>query len=285
MNSELYITEHYKSEKIADFKEMGNLSLFIDNQLFMFCIFNEDYTAIKELCHIKINSPVKANNLSEEIHFLINSYRLTQSNFKHVNICVLNHYFTLTPEAFSFSEGVKSVLQFTGGVNTNLKNSFIHKLDQVNFCYSIPDSLIQLLERSFTNAAIRHAGGVLCELLFSNASLKNCDLLLNFNKGVFELAAKENNLLIYYNVFNYENNEDVLYYLLFMMEQYKLNPLTCRLMVSGQININDELFKAFKKYVKQVNFAVNNKSFSAAFSELNLPDHFFFSLVNQHLCV
>lgn len=285
MNSELYITEHYKNEKVTDLIEESNLSLFIGDQLFMFCVFNEGFTNIRELCHVKINSPAKANNQTEEIYFLINNYRLLQRTFKHVNICVLNNYFTLTPEAFAFSEATKNVLQFTGGVNAELKNSFIHKFDQVNFCYSIPDSLIQMLEKSFTNAAIRHAGGVLSDLLFSNASLKNCDLFLNFNKGVFELGAKENNILIYYNVFNYESNEDVLYYLLFMMEQYKLNPLTCRLVVAGQINSNDELFKAFKKYIKQVNFAVNNNAFSSAFSELKLPDHFFFSLVNQHLCV
>jgi hypothetical protein len=70
-----------------------------------------------------------------------------------------------------------------------------------------------------------------------------------------------------------------------MMEQYSLNPLMCRLAIAGQMDAGSELLKAIKKYVKHVHLAVNDRSFSSSFGELKLPDHYFFSLSNQHLCV
>ncbi|MCE3227782.1 MAG: hypothetical protein K0S32_2333 [Bacteroidetes bacterium] len=282
MNNEAYITDYFKSDK-----EPGgdlNLSLFIENQLFMFAVFNADFTSVSEICHVRINAGgIKGNSLNDHLTFLFNNYRLTQRKFKQVNICVLNHHFSLTPESFAMFENAKSFLKFSSG-EEEMKNSYSYRFDNINFCYSIENDLVPFLEKQFKNATVRHAGAVNINLLFSNNSLKSCNLFLNFNKGVFELAAKENNKLLYYNVFNYETNEDVLYYLLFMMEQYELNPLTCKLSVAGQIEADGELLKSIRKYVKTVTLAVNDKSFSKSFADVKLPDHYFFSLTNQHLC-
>jgi hypothetical protein len=279
VNNEDYITEYYKTDEEPS-KEQ-NLSLFIENQLFMFAVFNENFTSINEICHVKINSAKTA--LSEQILFLLNNYRLTQRKFKHVNACVLNHHFSLTPEAFATPGNARTFLKFSSG-EEQLKNTYHSRFDNISFCYTIDQELLSVLERSFKNVTVRHAGAVCIHLLFSNSSIKNSNLLLNFNKGVFEIAAKDNNQLIYYNAFNYETTEDVLYYLLFMMEQYDLNPLTCKVAVAGQTEAESDLLKSIRKYVKTVTLAVNDKSFHKSFGDLKLPDHTFFSLTNQHLC-
>lgn len=223
------------------------------------------------------------NQFIEKIRYLISNYRLDQGLFKNVNICILNTQFTLVPEAYDLKDNVKKLLDFTTG-SEKTKNSFIHKTDQLNFCYTITEELLPYLERTFKNATIRHAGVITIDLLMNNSSVKNADLLLNFNNGIFEIAAKKQNKLIYYNVFHYEINEDVLYYLLFMMEQCEFNPLTCKLVIAGQMDTEGELVKAIKKYIKHVSFAVNDKTFGSGFADLKLPDHYFFSLTNQHLC-
>lgn len=283
MSNEPYITEYLKNEK-TDIKAGCNLSLLIENQLFMFAVFNADFTSIYEIGHVKINSH-RNESLTDKLNFLLNNHRLLQRDFKSIYVAALNHTFSLIPEAFVMSENTKEVLQFSVGNDQEAKNTFHHKFNQVNFCYTLQQELAPFLERTFRKATTRHAGAVTIDLLFSNHSLKNCDLLLNFNHGMFELAAKQNNKLLYYNVFSYETTEDVLYYLLFMMEQYNLNPLTCNLVLAGQMDVESELFKSIKKYIKQVSFVVSDKSFSADFLNLKIPQHYFFTLLNQHLCV
>lgn len=284
MDNEQYKTDYYKIKDESE-KGFSNLSLFIGNQLFMFAVFNESFTSVLEICHIKISGTAQNDNqLAEKIRFLISNYRLDQRTFKNVNLSILNSQFTLVPEAYDLNDNVKKLLDFTTG-SEKTKSSFIHKTDQLNFCYTITEDLLPYLERTFKNATIRHAGVVTIDLLMNNSSVKNADLLLNFNNGIFEIAAKKQNKLIYYNVFHYEINEDVLYYLLFMMEQCEFNPLTCKLVIAGQMDTEGELVKAIKKYIKHVSFAVNDKTFSSSFAGLKLPDHYFFSLTNQHLCV
>jgi hypothetical protein len=285
LNTEPYITESWKNTGAPQTEE-ANLSLFIGSQLFMFAVFNRDFTVVSEIESITINPQgLKNDDLTERLRFLITNHQLNDRKFKSVNICLLNSSFTLTPVAYSMQENAKSFLSFTNGGEQAVKNTFVHRFDELNFCYTVPHDVLSFLEKTFKNATFRHAGSVSIDLLFSNNSLKSCNLFLNFHAGSFELAAKENNKLVYYNVFSYETHEDALYYLLFMMEQYNLNPLTCKLVIAGQMEANAELLKTIKKYVKQVDFAVNDKSFSGSFDALKLPDHYFFSLTNQHLCV
>jgi hypothetical protein len=282
LSAEPYITDYFKNDK-SDLKSVCNLSLFVENQLFMFAVFNEDFTSVYEVGHVKINSH-KNELLTDKVNFLLNNHRLLQRDFKSIYVAALNHTFSLIPEAFVMAENSKDVLSFSVG-ESEARNTYQNKFDQVNFCYTFQDDFVPFMERTLRKANTRHAGAVTIDLLFGNHSLKNCDLFLNFNLGVFELAAKSNNKLLYYNVFNYDTNEDVLYYLLFMMEQYHLNPLTCKVVVAGQMDAESELFKSIKKYIKHVNFAVSDKSFSSSFSDLKIPQHYFFTLLNQHLCV
>jgi len=251
----------------------------------MYALFNENFSSVLEIGQTQINkTSFTLGDVSRNVEFLINTHQLNKLRFKETNICVMNSSFSLIPEAYAVNESSKLMLQFSSGVGEKVKNAYNVKFNQVNFSYSIEQELLLTLEKTFKNATVRHAGAVSINLLFSNSSLKSCDLLVNYHPGVFELVAKRNNSLLYYNVFNYETNEDVLYYLLFMMEQYDLNPLTTKLAIAGELDADSDLCKSVKKYIRHVNFAVNDKSFNTSFGQLKLPDHYFFSLTNQHLC-
>jgi uncharacterized alpha/beta hydrolase family protein len=77
--------------------------------------------------------------------------------------------------------------------------------------------------------------------------------------------------------------------LLFTLEQLNLNPLTVKVVVAGQIETEGNLISSIKKYIKFVNFFSNTTSVftsaNAHQSELDkLPPHYYFSVLNQHLC-
>jgi hypothetical protein len=66
-----------------------------------------------------------------------------------------------------------------------------------------------------------------------------------------------------------------------MMEQFGLDPEIARVSMAGQIEAGSELHRAITKYIRFTNFAVNDLAVSA---ELGFPDHYYFTLLNQHLC-
>lgn len=281
--------EYYKERLVlkdkANIKEGVTLSLFISHHSLIFSISDKAFKKITQLVHVElINLPGATQSFAEKIAFLLNNYQLPQKKFEKVIISILSKDFTLVPEAYSNSGDLKEFLSFSSGL-AEVKNSQVHTIKNVKFCYAFDPDLIQYLEKTFTQAIIKHAGAINTDLFFSNHSLINCNLFLVINDGLLEIAAKEKNDLLFYNVFSYENNEDVLYYLLFMMEQFNLNPLQIKLMISGQVQTNDALLLSIKKYIKQVSFVVHASDLKLEGELAKLPQHHYFTLLNQHLCV
>jgi len=283
MTSEAYITRKYYSEKPPVSEALG-LSLIVTPGSFMYAISTHGFKNIIELCHVEITHPANsAFDLTEKVSFLVNNYLLHQKKFEKVNVCFLNNEFTMMPEVFAENTDVKPLLKFATGTE-NVRRSLQHKLKNLSFCFTIEMELINYFEKTFPNASIRHLGAVSIALFFSQHSLVNNNLYLNVGDGYIEVAAKEKNELLFYNVFSYENNEDILYYLLFTLEQFNLDPLYVKLAIAGERNISDELVKSIKKYIKQVEFCVSDPSVKLSGDLAGLPQHFYFTLLNQHLC-
>ena len=109
-------------------------------------------------------------------------------------------------------------------------------------------------------------------------------MFLNVHEQQIELLIKKDKKLLLYNVFNTKSDEDVLYYLLFSIEQFNLNPLTLKLAFSGNRSTGDELFKAIKKYLKYADVVVSDKIIKRKDVFETLPHHYYFSLLNSVLC-
>jgi len=283
MTNEAYITRYYYSEKPANTEAMS-LSMLIAPGSFMYSISTNDFKNVVELCHVEITHLANSSfDLTDKISHLVNNYLLPQKKFQKVNVSFLNNDFTMIPEAFAGLQDIKPLLQFAAGTE-QVKRSLKHSVKNINFCYTVELELINYFEKIFPNISIRHLGGVSISLFFSQHSLKNANLFLNIADGYIELAAKDRTELLFYNVFAFENNEDVLYYLLFMMEQFQLNPLHVRLSIAAQRNSSDELIQTIKKYIKQVEFCVSDSSLKLNGELSSLPQHYYFTLLNQHLC-
>ena len=283
MTSDVYITKQYYSEKSVK-TELLFLSMLISPTSFMYSVSTNNFKNVVELCHVEITHLANSVfDIADKISFLIDNYLLPQRKFEKVNVCFLNTEFTLIPEAFAKSEDVKPLLKFVTGTE-HIKRSLHHNLKEISFSYTIEQELISYFEKTFPNISVRHLGAVSIDLFFSQHSLKNANLYLNIADGYIEIAAKQKNDLLFYNVFNFENNEDILYYLLFTMEQFQLNPLHVRLSLAAQRDASDELVKSLKKYIKQVDFCVTDASINLNGELSSLPKHYYFTLLNQHLC-
>lgn len=283
MTSEAYITRNYYSEKPSG-AEALSLSLVVAPGSFMYAISTNNFKNIVELCHVEITHLANsAFDITDKISFLVNNYLLHQKKFEKVNVCFLNNEFTMMPEVFAENTDVKPLLKFATGTE-QVRRSLQHKLKNLSFCFTIEMELINYFEKTFPNVSIRHLGAVSIGLFFSQHSLLNSNVYLNIGDGYIELAAKEKNELIFYNVFSFENNEDILYYLLFTLEQFNLDPLHVKLSVAAQRSLSDELIKSIKKYMKHVYFCVCDPSVKLNSDLADLPQHFYFTLLNQHLC-
>ncbi len=283
MIDESYIVKHYAASEVAQ-GEALSLSIVICPDSFMYAVSTQHFETVTELCHVQFADHLLPSfRLQEKIAFVIQNYGLQKKKFSKVNISVLNHEFTIVPPAFVQTANLKKLLHFTTG-KTDIRHGLHKHIKNLDFCYTIDHELLGYLEKTFSNATISHNGAVSISSFFGQHSLKANDMFLSLYSSHIELIVKQGSDLLFYNVFRYQNNEDILYYLLFTMEQFSLNPLYVKLVIASQTGISDELVSNLKKYIKQVSFCVNDASIKMNGDLKSLPGHYYFNLLNQHLC-
>lgn len=280
MIDDAYILKNYYKDDSLKLSK-GTLSLFFSAHSLIFCEFTFDFKKIIEFAEIDFNNVHSNIQLSDNLRFVINNYRLTK-NYNKVFISILNSNFTLIPDAYK-TEINMEVLRFASGVEGNQKK-MEHSLNNISFNYAIEQEQKQLIERTFPLTYIRHAGAVSLNLFVNLPQFTNHDIFLNINNSLIEIAFKHNNKLQFYNVYNYQTNEDIIYFLLFSLEQLNLNPLIVKIAVGGQIETSDTLIVSLKKYIKHINFVVGELS-SLLKDKSSRPNHYYFTVLNQHLCV
>lgn len=262
-------------------KGLLNLFLFIEEHSIQAAIFNDGNTQLFEICSFDFTSEKRTvEQANEELAYFLSEFGILKHKFNHVSVQVLNRLFTLVPQAYS-DPNLKGLLEFNTGakdigtVQTNLVNN------SICFTYTYDLELMAFIEKTFSAARIDHAGAGTIDLFLNLPSFKNSDVFLNMHGSCLELIIKSKHTLLFYNIFKYDSNEDVLYFLLFSCEQFQLNKETLRLQIAANKPANDELFLLIKKYVRNVNF-VSSKALDKPVNDL--PNHYYFNILNKHLC-
>jgi hypothetical protein len=97
------------------------------------------------------------------------------------------------------------------------------------------------------------------------------------------VVVKQEQKLVLANQFSIKTQEDVLYYVLFILEQYQLNPLTATITIVGNLDSNSSLISSLKKYIKNIRLGLGHKSINWT-SVTGTPQHFNYTLLNRLFC-
>ena len=115
---------------------------------------------------------------------------------------------------------------------------------------------------TFGSFDYKHASTVMIETLLQQTSHNTeATFYINVNDTTFEIISIENKQLVFYNTFEYSSKEDFLYYVLFTIEQLKLNPETIKIVLIGKIDTNDAIYTILYKYIRFVEFLKPNYNF------------------------
>jgi hypothetical protein len=260
------------------------LVINIQNTGFELGLLSADMEIVK-LAELAFKEPVSiASDLTDHFLQFADEFSLTRSTFKTIYVNWLNSNFTLIPAAYYETGKAKELLDFNVGVKEN-ETVLVNDLkDNIKLIFSIPTELKQAIDKTFPHHQLKHFGSSSVNLFFSHFQLKNSDVFLNIHEKQVELLVKKEKALQLYNIFNCKSDEDILYYLMFSVEQFKLDPASLRLCISGNRETSDELFTAIKKYIRHLNFANSDKIIKRKEELENIPNHFYFSLLNRVLC-
>lgn len=152
-----------------------------------------------------------------------------------------------------------------------------------HFLYALPESIAQAAEQHFPGVTFRHAASSFIESrLRQNKYEKDDTLSVHIRRRHLDVMISSGSDLKFFNSFRYRTAEDLIYYLLFTMEQLQLNPDTLKVTCYGEIEKISAGWMLARKYIRNLDFGERCESVEYSYGFDKFPGHQYYSLFSQY---
>lgn len=273
-------TNHNSFGQLSDIAD--GLVIEMSDSLIKFCEFQFNENEPIYICHYPIENTLQ-HSLSEHLINALKHFQISKKSYKHVYINYFTSQFTLCPSVFYNPENNRTLLEFNSGT----VNNALVLTDEINadikLIYGIDEQIKSTLDQLFPNHLLKHTLTVVSKLMLSSEDLIKEHIILEINDNYIEVVVKQDQKLLLVNQYSIKTNEDILYYVLFILEQYHLNPLTTNIKIIGNLDTSSSLINSLKKYIKNINLGMGHKAINW-YNLKGMPQHFNYTLLNRLFC-
>lgn len=233
-----------------------DLSIQISLNGLSFCILNRDTKTITYLKHFESDKKLSPFDALDFLKHLFNTEEELKNRFNKVHVVYVNELATFVPKPLFNEDFLADYLKFNSKI---LKSDFIayDNLD-VNDSVTVYVPYVNInnyIYDTFGSFTYNHYSTILVDkILQTEKHAEDIKLYINVNKEHFEIVVTNKGNLILYNTFDYSTKEDFIYYVLFTIEQLKLNPEKINLLLLGDIDTESGLYTILYKYIRHISF-------------------------------
>lgn len=227
------------------------LYLQVSLQDFSYCVKNQVNNQVVQFKSFPLD-PYKT--IEQQLDFFFDKEELLQSGFEDVLILHNNNLNTFVPAALFDETALGSYLQY------NIK---VFPTD-----YFDHDSMPQLQMENiyvpymvFNNYFIDKFGSFEFQHIHTNllqhfinrsAANGNREFFVHVAANHFEIIIIQNKKLLFFNSYEYQTPQDFIYYILFVMEQLKMDTQEQLVQLVGKINEQSELYHTVYRFIRNV---------------------------------
>lgn len=231
------------------------LSILFRKNGFSFCVIRQG-----EIVHFGEETFSEEKNLNA----LFSSGLYFQQKYEKVHVAILTNQFNLIPEDyFDKDPDAQKWLEFNAEVfeNDEIRYENIEG-SNIKLVYALPSELGDVVQEQFGKTEIRNASAVFIESIKSDAT--EPQIFINVHVDVLEILITKTGKIQFYNIFETATREDVVYHILNVLKQLKLDPNSIELYYFGW-NHEHEALKMLMNFVRHV---------MPGTSESNLMQHY-----------
>lgn len=207
--------------------------------------------------------------------------------FGYVGLMIENNRSTLIPVPLFDPEEKKSYLDFIHEEDDATETLYdkLHQLEIVNV-YGASAKLIEAGLQIFPGAKTFHHSSALIQSIWMNYKnrINRKKVFIHVRENDFDLLIFDGKQLNYYNAFHFQAPTDLIYYVIFVMEQLTLNPEETEVVLMGKVEKESELYELLYKYIRNIEFVKRNTAFKYSYVFNEIPAHYFYPLLNLRLC-
>ena len=242
-----------------------SLSIAITHENFLIYIFYKS-----DLIYFRVIKLLKKNYIE------ITTNNILKLDFKKTEIIIFDCPHTIVPSKIFDEKNAKLLLSTNAELLDVIK---FHKIPELSATaiYSLHEELDDLLNLLFPRIIPEVIQSKFISEFFKKSENKEvAHIYISFE--IIHICIFSKGKLILTNSYDYKNNEDILYYILFAFEQLKLDPNQIKTRLYGDISKNNQKFKLLYKYIRDIdiekfgnNYKVNDKFLeSTKYFDVNL---------------
>ncbi len=280
MNSDL-ITSYVSYGKQTSLA--NNLVINMSDDLISVAQYQSNANDTEFLCaqHVTFN-PLEYN-AEKAFLGLIKQFNALAKADQKVQVNYFTKQFTLCPTDLYSDESKKKLLEFNVG---DIDNQLVGVNDitpDIKLIFAINEILKSTIDQVFPQHHLKHSLCSLAQLALHADEFTKEQIVIEVHQHTMEVVVKNNNKLLLANTYEVKSTEDVLYYVLFIIEQFEFNPLTVGVAVAGNFESTSPIIVTLKKYIKSVKLAKGHKQIN--WSHLTgMPQHHNYLLLNSVFC-
>lgn len=223
----------------------------------------------------------------EALTKLVQTNHLLNQTYKKTHITCFTPNLVLVPakaynpkqkdELYSFCVSVDESQEILAD-NLNNLNAF--------GLYGIPKDLSFFFKKTFPDHRLKHHGSLFIETTLAVFSIESliADVVIHVNKTYFEILLIEKQKLKFYQSYHFLAFDDLLYYMLNVLEQHNMHANEKHIMIMGNLDMDSHEYEILSGFFKNVSFPERNDVFQYSKTFEEIPGHFYYTLINLVAC-
>ena len=273
------VDESFSPEKGADYF----LSVMLGNNSISWCVLDRK----RNKALVLKSKPAEENLIGVSLSQLLKTDdTLSGVQYRSVHVSVVNRFSTLIPAGL-FEKGDEEKYMRFNVKPENKMNVLSDKLkaEAIVNVFSVQETLSDAVRKTFGQAVIHHFSTPLIEgILLSSSASNEKKMFLHLQKKSCEIVVVQGKKLILYNSFPCSETEECAYYVMFVADQLKLNHQTLELNLLGDITKDSAIENLLSQYIGNIVFGSRPSMFEYSYGFNDMPPHYYFPLISQHLC-
>ncbi len=266
-----------------DFKhsELYNLSIRLSTDGFSFSVYN--LTENPPFHHIPY-SVKRSLSMAANVKEMLQQNKFLYLGYKQINIYI-EHTGSLPVPPELFHEEQKEELYYHSHPHTGNEIVLYNTLPQANvvLLYTVDKTVHQLLKEAFPEAHFYCTAAPLTEFFAGKSYLGNSKKLYAYlQSNRLTLIGFDRSKLLLLNCYSTKQQNDTIYYLLYVWKQLEFEQQRDELYLAGTIDQREQLMQLLRKYIRQVHPIYPTAEFNR--SVFTLLAHIPFDLQTSLIC-
>ena len=240
-----------KTTKIDSYTNNSSLAIHINESWVIFCLFN--HQKLSSLNKVRFLHKKKSNFVLKTIKKYIKSFS-NENIPSEVKLIYYNKTSTLVPSTLFDHKNSLNYLKYNTSINIDdiAANDLVLN-HEINNVYIPNTEINNFIFEKFRTFDFFHYSSLIIEKI-SNELVENFSekFFVNINDGFIDILFFKDKELMFYNSFDHNSDEDILFYLLFCFSELKLNPDEIHTVFSGSIDLDSKLYELIYTYVRNV---------------------------------